>query len=451
MVHGIRQKLKSIQPGSYLCGFFIVCVWLLSFEEPLARLAVSGITVFRNLLPVAAVLLFTYRAAKEQHHFSQLLSPFFIAGAVFSASGFIGWLMNRLQNSAVTAGTWYEHLRFWLCLYLFAGLFGSLDIRKYAKTLFPHIAVLSGVTVLSGACDLIFSIWPHQTYRYGIGSIQIFYGHPSNLGAHAVFLSAMLLLLFPYFSKEMREDRIRRILTFVLVPLLLLSIVFTLRIRLIGLAVFSLILFIWMIPLGRRVSLPALLAGASLALLTGWRRLYDFYFSPYAYTMARGQFAVNSLDIAKQNAPFGSGFGTFGSRLAQLNYSPLYYRYHMMTTIGMTPSHPAYACDTFFPCILAESGWLGLAAYAVLIALLAICLLRLPKTGRIDPPQRFACFAGLCLLSFELLDTTGALAFSETYSVLIAIALGLSLAVLRPASLSAQTDSPGTPPAESPV
>jgi len=182
-----------------------------------------------------------------------------------------------------------------------------------------------------------------------------------------------------------------------------------------------------MIVFRRRLNLLAVLAGIAGALVVGWRRLYDFYFSPYAYTMARGQFAINSLDIARKNLPFGSGFGTFGSRLAQVYYSPLYYQYHMMTTPGMSPRRPSYACDTFFPCILAESGWLGLIAYCGLIALLVVWIFRAQKQITARNKVRAAVFVSLILVAFEMLEATGTLSFSETYSVLIALSLAFGL------------------------
>ena len=147
--------------------------------------------------------------------------------------------------------------------------------------------------------------------------------------------------------------------------------------------------------------------------------------------MARGQFAINSLDIAKNNLPFGSGFGTFGSRLAQLHYSPLYFKYKMAETLGMSPDHPAYACDTFFPCILAESGWLGLVAYCGMILTLFIFILQSQKKNDRSQISYYAVFTALILLSYELLETTGTLAFSETYSILIAIPFAFALLKCR--------------------
>jgi len=430
MINKISAYIKK-KPlyGVYL--FIIICIYLLSFEEPVTGAGFYGITIFRNLLPIAAVVFFFVRSIHRPEGFRKLFSPYFICGVIFVISGTIGWLANYYQDFRVTMFAMYEHIRFWLCLYLFIELFRLLPFRKYIYRFFIHIGILSGVVILAVSADLIFALWHRQIYRFGIGSIQIFYGHPSNLSAHAVFLIAMLCLLYPFLEKEYGHRSRPCIINQILMILLLFCAALSLRLRILGLVIFFIALYVFMIILKRRLSLPVILIGTAGAAAIGGRRFYDFYFSPYAYTMARGQFAVNSLDIAARNFPFGSGFGTFGSRMAQLNYSPLYYTYKMMITIGLTPEHPAYACDTFFPCILAESGWLGFIAYLGMLFILIFSVLKKQKAVFAIPEGRYACFTAVIIIAFELLETTGSLALSETYSVLAALALGLSIAIMN--------------------
>ena len=427
------------RPGYPAYLFLVVCIWLLSVEEPAARAGLVSVSVFRNLLPVLAVVLFLVRAIHHPALFSKLLSPSVILAAVFSLSGLIGWAANQYQDLSITVQTLYGHLRFFICIRLFADLFGLLPFRDYARKLFVHVAVIAAVTVGCGMADFFFYIWPRQMFRYGTSSLQLFYGHPSNLAAHCVFLIGLLCALLPWLQELPGKTGLWQVIVNVVLTFLLLAeTVLTLRVRLFGFAVFFLVLYAWMLAAKRRLSLPVAAVGVAGALAIGWRRLYDFYFSPYAYTMARGQFAVNSLDIAQKNLPFGSGFGTFGSRLAQLNYSPLYYRYHMMTTVGMAPSHPSYACDTFFPMILAESGWLGFAAYLGLLGILTVRVFRLQKDG--SARSRHAAFAAVMMLAFEYLETTGTLAFSETYSVMIAMVIGLCFVLAGTGSAAGQSE-----------
>ena len=409
--------------------FLILSIWLMILEEPAAAAGITVITAFRNLLLIPAAVIFIIRCVHGKQLLKQILSPFMVLGVIFVVSGMTGWLANGFQSLSITVFAMIEHIRFWICIYLFTELFMMVDLRKCAFTLFMHTAVISAVLIICGAADMIFYIWPRQMFRYGTSSLQLFFGHPSNLAAHCVFLVGILCVLYPWLSELSSRRRYSGAAALILSLFLLLETLMTLRVRMFGFVVLFMALFLYMIGLRWRLSIPVSAAAGAAAIAVGWRRLYDFYFSPYAYTMARGQFAINSLDIARKNLPFGSGFATFGSRMAQLVYSPVYYQYHMTTTIGMNPLHPSYACDTFLPCILAESGWLGFIAYLGLIVCLYASILRNQDTS--SKHISFAAFGAMAMLAFEVFDAVGALSFSETYSILISMVIGLSFSVFR--------------------
>ena len=402
------------------------------FEEPVTRMGLNWLTVYRNLIPIVGVLLFLDRIITDKKLFyNYVFSPYFVLGAVFSVSGITGWIFNRYQSFMVTAETMYEHVRFWICLFLFVQIFEIIDIEKNAKNLFTHISIMSGIVIAASALDFFFKIWPRQMYRYGTSSLQIFYGHPSNLGAHAIFLIGMLLVILPFMIMETNNRKKVLLISGIETALLLAVVFLTLRVRLFGFLVGFAILFIYIIVLKRKITVPVVIASAAGVLAVGYKRLYGFYFSSVAYQMARGRFAVNSLDIARENFPFGSGFGTFGSRMAQLHYSPLYYKYNMMTMLGLSPTLPAYACDTFYPVILAESGWLGFVAYYGIVAIVCIEILKLHIRSDRSTEAAFAVFVALMMMIFELLEGFATLSFSETYSVLITIPLAISLVILK--------------------
>ena len=114
----------------------VITFLLLFFEEPITRLGPSFVTLFRNYLPIVAAIVFIIQAIHDSAYWKKLLSPYFICGSVFAISGIIGWIPNNYQTFSITAQTMYEHLRFWLCLYLFMEVFRLLPMEKYAKTFF---------------------------------------------------------------------------------------------------------------------------------------------------------------------------------------------------------------------------------------------------------------------------------------------------------------------------
>ena len=117
--------------------------------------------------------------------------------------------------------------------------------------------------------------------------------------------------------------------------------------------------------------------------------------------------------------------GTFGSRIAQRFYSPLYYKYGMTTTLGMDPIWPAFACDTFWPMILGETGVIGLIGYISMIAVLFI------KVQSLRQCSVWLYIGAMTALAYEMLETTGALAFSDVTAVSLALALGLIFAIRK--------------------
>ncbi len=429
------SKLKNSFSAEYAVYFIIVVsMYLLFFEEAAARYDILIPSVFRNLLPMGAAILFIRELSFAEKPSRLLLSPYIVFGLLFSIFGMTGFILFRYQSFGITVRALFGHLRFWVCLYFFIRCGQMLDMRRRAKRLFGHTAFLAITLCALSYIDFFAHIWPRQIYRYGIGSIQLFFGHPSNLGARSVFLIAMLCVLRPSLSSEDSGKTRRQTACTVLIFCLLLVTLMTLRFRLFGWVAFFLVLYLYMLAIQKELNTPVILAGAAAALLIGGRRLYTYYFSPAATTMARGQMALKSLYIARDHFPFGSGFGTFGSRHAQIYYSPLYYRYHLTNVAGLSPEHSNYACDTFFPAILAESGWFGFAAYLGLILTLLISVLKeVRQAGRLHLSP-YPGFAAIILIAYELVETTGTLAFSETYSSLIALALGLAIAALRSSS-----------------
>ena len=75
----------------------------------------------------------------------------------------------------------------------------------------------------------------------------------------------------------------------------------------------------------------------------------------------------DSLTIAGQLFPLGSGFATFGTYMSGEYYSPLYYEYGLNTVWGLWPSNPTFVSDSFWPAILAQFGFIGLVVLVYLL------------------------------------------------------------------------------------
>jgi len=77
---------------------------------------------------------------------------------------------------------------------------------------------------------------------------------------------------------------------------------------------------------------------------------------------------VVAVKIANDFFPFGSGAGTYASLPSRdFYFSPLYDIYGLSSMHGAARHFSGYLMDTFWPKILGEGGWIGLAIYAGMI------------------------------------------------------------------------------------
>ena len=121
--------------------------------------------------------------------------------------------------------------------------------------------------------------------------------------------------------------------------------------------------------LKERLKVNSLKTGTYVILLTivvlyfTWSKFNAYYVEGFntdrvSYKMARPETYRVSISILKDYFPFGSGLGTFSTNAAAEYYSPLYYKYNLSDIWGLTPLHPMFLADTYYPS-LAEYGIVG--------------------------------------------------------------------------------------------
>ena len=98
---------------------------------------------------------------------------------------------------------------------------------------------------------------------------------------------------------------------------------------------------------------------------------------------------VNAVRVALDHPIFGAGFGTFGSAASLTWYPTLYMEYSIKTN---------FYADNQYTCIMAETGFLGLAIF---LAFLVVTLIRQHR----DLPQFLACcIIGIFGLFYNVLE-----------------------------------------------
>jgi len=91
------------------------------------------------------------------------------------------------------------------------------------------------------------------------------------------------------------------------------------------------------------------------------------YITPETNQVARKALYFYSVKIAKDNFPWGKGFGRYGGWISRIYYSPVYEEYNMHRIEGISKEDPIYITDTFWPHVLGEIGVIGFILYLLLV------------------------------------------------------------------------------------
>jgi hypothetical protein len=149
-----------------------------------------------------------------------------------------------------------------------------------------------------------------------------------------------------------------------------------------------------------------------------------------------------AFDIAEERLPLGAGFGRWGSAPSVgEDYSPEYLRRGLYLADGFEVSGRrdfTYATDTFWPIVIGETGWLGLAFY--LLGVLAMVRLFRREVGAKDPWRRTLGVTGVGWSILLLIESAAAPVFTgpPTFPWLFVLA-GASVALREAADAQPPT------------
>lgn len=184
--------------------------------------------------------------------------------------------------------------------------------------------------------------------RYGMHAFHFLYEHPESVNFAAVSLLVMRMTSAPR-SKAW-------IAAFVVAAL-------TLRTKAwCWIAVSLLILFLT--TRSGKLKKRYIVLCFFVAVAVAWNQ-FAAVFSPEASEQARNALLKAAVTIATVFFPFGAGFATFGTAVTATPayYSPLYYQYDLSNVYGLSPTYPYFVCDSLWPAMLGEFGWIGLLLF----------------------------------------------------------------------------------------
>lgn len=117
-------------------------------------------------------------------------------------------------------------------------------------------------------------------------------------------------------------------------------------------------------------------------------------------SVARPALYFQSINIANDFFPLGSGQGTFGSVPVNMKYNNIYYDYGLNYIHGLGESGPNYKMDTHWSSILGENGYLGTLLYLILFYYPLFFLKRIKKFPIYDS-MKFLMMAIFIVITIE--------------------------------------------------
>jgi hypothetical protein len=388
-----------------------VALLVIIFVRTLAHL--SGVTALSNaddglVALVVARALLELRPHRARPAYPGM--PFFL---LFVACGAAGSLLSPyFSPSILVAGTFLAFKGVLLGWAVAQFPWTPDDVRRAYRFGGGLVAAVLVATlanaVAPGAWASVFAVQGETIDRYGLPSLSGPFIHPFDLA----FFSAMAAVAIYAYRHVVGPSRF----TSVLLAGTTLATFFSFRRKdLLGLlaALFALA------NLTRRIrGLLAAVLVLPLLVVIAWDEIsaqVDQVVGSYLSVdsgEARTVLTLNAFRLANDYAPFGAGFGRYGSRTAATTYSPEYFRLGLENSYGLGPGvRGFFLTDTSWPAIIGETGYLGTAMFV--LAFVAVALRARRWTTSDEPMLRMLGFTALGWLILTAFQSTGAAVFTS--------------------------------------
>lgn len=253
----------------------------------------------------------------------------------------------------------------YLCLV--AGLlYGeTIDLKIKEKVLKSFKNILKIFIICSFICfiiSLFTNIGMSDDIRFGIKSFKFIF-------LSAAWLSQYFAGIIAVYVACLYKNRNR----FDIIVLILGLIVWMSSLRSRAFAMIAIFVFLWFfIIIGREkndykkkvINMPNIILLSSLAFLIGEDQIQKYFFNSNG--SARLLLLKNGIKIMKDYFPLGTGFGTYATQVAAVNYSPLYYKYNLSSFWALKEGGGELV-DGFWPSIFGQFGIIGVVISIVII------------------------------------------------------------------------------------
>ena len=383
--------------------FFLLSMYLFIFQNLLQ----NYISTFQYFDEAFALLIIPiglcYIIKQKKYGDINWLKVFLIG---LNLIGYIASYKYKYQNFNIVIADSLIISKFFMIYYVASKIWDLDMINRYRRNLVFNVKIIINVLFLLTILEYLFEIFPSDT-RYGILSNKLFYSHQTYLAAITIFLYALYIMA----SRKVFD---------IYVLLLITILISTLRIKAFGGAVivFFVIFVVWKSKKQFSLNRIAILGVIFFVL---FYNSISYYFFTDRTDMARTQILNNSISVANDYFPIGAGFATYGSYYSGVSYSPLYYKYGMSNTWGLSPNYYDFVSDSFWPMILGQFGYIGVLLYILILIQL---FYRIQKS--FEPNNITFYMAKLICYIYLLVSSIAENSFAGPIAISFAVIIGLS-------------------------
>lgn len=401
-------KIRNIDIWKFL---FLYLIFQPTIPSLITNNTISTIFNYSDeVIGVILIFVVLFRAMKSQITLLKFERYMLIFMILFEIFGIVSGFKYRYQDISymlVDAYTCSKFFIYYLCARLLTQ--GKLT-QKYFFSINRICKIIAVIFFVLTLHDAFLSPWFHVAdFRYFTRSVMLFFEHPEFLARASITIIFVLAYNYRYYKHNIYY-----------IFMLTIVMILTFRTKAIIAVLVLYMFYLYFVKFKFKSLLPVGIGAIGGAAYFGYDSLYKYYFR--SDSTARKILTDDSIQIAKNYFPFGSGFGSFGSNIAAQYYSKLYLKlgYNRMKGSGLQEGkYGNFLSDTFWPIVIAQTGWLGLVSFCLAIISMLIYIIQSRKT------DVYYFWVALSILTHDLISSFAAPAFFYPSAMAEFLLLGL--------------------------
>lgn len=364
----MKITLKKNNIWKYL---FVYLIFQPTFQYNVSSESIATFLNYTDeIIGVIMIIIVLFRALKSQITLLKFERLMLIFMFIFEVFGIISGLLYKYQDVGymfIDAYTCAKFFIYYLCARLLTQ--GKLTEKYFfsINTLCKIIAVILFVLALHDA--FMSPWWPVGDYRVFTHSVALFFYIPDALARASITVIFVLAYNYRYYKRNIYY-----------IMMLTVVMILTFRTKAIVSVFVLYIFYLYFVKFKFKSLIPVGIATVAGASYFGYDS-FNFYYVEIEGS-ARNILTRDSLWLANQHFPLGTGFGSYGSRMASQFYSRLYINlgYYRYTAQGMSEENTNFLSDTFWPIVIAQTGWIGTVSFVMALLSMITYIIRSRKT-----------------------------------------------------------------------